>query len=94
MKMILKVFALPALLIMKSICILGNLLSNVSSYVIGLLLLILVGCGIYCVVQAMWTSLAILAVMGLAAFLVLFGIVFLTVQAEIASESLGHFIRS
>lgn len=94
MKMILKVLALPVLLIMKSVCILGNLLSNVSSYVIGLLLLILVGCGIYCVVQAMWTSLAILAVMGLAAFLVLFGIVFLTVQAETASETLGQFIRS
>lgn len=94
MKMILKVFALPVLLIMKSVCILGNLLSNISSYVIGLLLLILVGCGIYCVVQAMWTSLAILAVMGLAAFLALFGIVFLTVQAETASESLGRFLRS
>lgn len=94
MKMILKVLALPVLLIMKSVCILGNLLSNISSYVIGLLLLILVGCGIYCVVQAMWTSLAILAVMGLAAFLALFGIVFLTVQAESASESLGQFLRS
>ena len=94
MKMILKVFALPVLLIMKSVCILGNLLYNISSHVIGLLLLILVGCGIYCVVQAMWTSLAILAVMGLAAFLALFGIVFLTVQAETASESLGQFLRS
>ena len=94
MKMILKILALPVLFVMKSVCILGNLLSNISSYVIGLLLLILVGCGIYCVVQAMWTSLAILAVMGLAAFLVLFGIVFLTVQAESASESLGQFLRS
>ena len=94
MKMILKVLALPVLFVMKSVCILGNLLTNISSYVIGLLLLILVGCGIYCVVQAMWTSLAILAVMGLAAFLTLFGIVFLTVQAETASESLGQFLRS
>ncbi len=94
MKMILKVLALPVLFVMKSVCILGNLLTNISSYVIGLLLLILVGCGIYCVVQAMWTSLAILAVMGLAAFLALFGIVFLTVQAETASESLGQFLRS
>ena len=92
--MILKVFALPVLLIMKSVCVLGNLLSNISSYVVGLLLLILIGCGIYCVVQAMWTSLAILAVMGLAAFLALFGIVFLTVQAESASISLGQFTRS
>lgn len=94
MKMILKVLALPVLFAVKSVCILGNLLTNVSSYVIGLLLLILVGCGIYCVVQAMWTSLAILTVMGLAAFLALFGIVFLTVQAETAGESLGQFIRS
>ena len=94
MKMILKVLALPVLFVVKSVCILGNLLTNVSSYVIGLLLLILVGCGIYCVVQAMWTSLAILAAMGLAAFLALFGIVFLTVQAETASESLGQFLRS
>ena len=94
MKLILKVLALPVLFVVKSVCILGNLLSNISSYVIGLLLLILVGCGIYCGVQAMWTSLAILAVMGLAAFLALFGIVFLTVQAETASESLGQFLRS
>ena len=94
MKLILKVLALPVLFVVKSVCILGNLLTNISSYVIGLLLLILVGCGIYCVVQAMWTSLAILAVMGLAAFLALFGIVFLTVQAESASESLGQFLRS
>lgn len=94
MKLILKVLALPVLLVMKSVCILGNLLSNISSYMIGLLLLILVGCGIYCVVQAMWTSLAILTVMSLAAFLALFGIVFLTVQAETVSESLGQFLRS
>ena len=92
--MILKVLALPVLFVVKSVCVLGNLLSNISSYIIGLLLLILVGCGIYCVVQAMWTSLAILSLMGLAAFLVLFGIVFLTVQAESASESLGQFLRS
>ena len=94
MKMILKVFALPVLFVVKAICILGNLLTNISSYVIGLLLLVIAGCAIYCIVQALWTSLAILAVMGLAAFLALFGIVFLTVQAETASESLGQFLRS
>ena len=94
MKMMLKVLALPVLFVVKSICILGNLLTNISSYVIGLLLLVIAGCAIYCIVQAMWTSLAILAVMGLAAFLALFGIVFLTVQAETASESLGQFLRS
>ena len=94
MKMILKLLALPVLFVMKSVYILSNLLTNLSSHVIGLLLLILVGCGIYCVVQAMWTSLAILASMDLAAFLLLFVVVFLTVQIENACNSLGQFMRS
>ena len=94
MKMILKLLARPVLFVIKSVCILDNLLTNLSSYVIGLLLLILVGCGIYCVVQAMWTSLAILASMGLTAFLLLFVVVFLTVQIENACNSLGQFMRS
>lgn len=94
MKMILKLLALPVLFVMKSVYILSNLLTNLSSHVIGLLLLILVDCGIYCVVQAMWTSLAILASMGLAAFLLLFVVVFLTVQIENACNSLGQFMRS
>lgn len=94
MKMILKVLALPVLLITKLVCILGNLISNISSFIIGLLILVIVGCAIYCVVQAMWTSLAILAGMGLAAFLVLFGLVWLVVKAEALNESLGQFLHS
>ena len=49
---------------------------------------------VHCIVQAMWTSLAILASMGLAAFLLLFVVVFLTVQIENACNSLGQFMRS
>lgn len=94
MKMILKLLALPVLFAIKSVCILGNLLTNLSSHVIGLLLLILVGCGIYCVIQAMWISMAIVSSMGLATFLLLFVVVFLTVQIENACNSLGQFMRS
>ena len=35
MKMILKVFALPVLFVVKAICILGNLLTNISSYAVS-----------------------------------------------------------
>ena len=49
---------------------------------------------VHCIVQAMWTSLAILASMGLTAFLLLFVFVFLTVQIENACNSLGQFMRS
>ena len=94
MKMILKVLALPVLFVVKVICSLGNLLTNVTSYVIGLLLLVIAGCAIYCIVQAMWTSLAILAGMGLAAILALFLLVWVVVKAENVGASLGAFLRS
>jgi len=94
MKMILKVFALPVLFVVKIVCILGNLLTNISSYVIGLLLMVIAGCSIYCIVQAMWTSLAILAGMGLAAILAIFLFVWVVVKAETVGASLGAFIRS
>lgn len=94
MKMILKIFALPVLLVVKVICILGNLLTNISSYVIGLLLLVIGGCAIYCIVKAMWTSLAILAGMGVAAILAIFLLVWAVVKAETIGNALGEFIRS
>ena len=94
MKMILKILALPVLFVVKIICILGNLLTNVTSYVIGLLLLVIAGCAIYCIVQAMWTSLAILAGMGLAAILAIFLLVWVVVKAETGGASLGAFLRS
>lgn len=94
MKIILKLLALPVLLLVKILCILGNLLTNVSSYVIGLLLLVIGGCAVYCVVKALWTSLVILAGMGLAAFLAIFLLVWAVVKLESIRSSLGTFIRS
>ena len=89
MKIILKVLALPVLFVVAIACILGNLLANLSSYVIALLLLVITGCSIYCIVKALWTSLAILAGMGLAAIL----IIFLLVWAVVKLETLGNHIK-
>lgn len=66
MKLVLKILALPVLFVVKVICILGNLLTNVVSYVIGLLLLVIGGSAIYCIVKALWQSLLILVVLGIA----------------------------
>ena len=74
MKMILKVLALPVQFVVTIACILGNLITNISSYVIALLLLIIAGCSIYCIIKALWTSLVILAGMGLAALPLLAGL--------------------
>ena len=94
MKMILKLFALPVQILIKVLCVVGNLLTNVSSYAIGLLLLVIAGCGIFCIVQGKWTELAILVGMGVAVFLVLFFMVVIVFKAETWSVRLGEFIRS
>ena len=82
MKIILKIFALPVLLLVKVIWFLGNMITNIG------------GCAIYCIVKAMGTSLAILIGMGMAVYLVLFLLVWSVVKAENIGNALGAFIRS
>ena len=94
MKMILKVLALPVLFVVTIACILGNLITNISSYVIALLLLIIAGCSIYCIIKALWTSLAILAGMGLAAILIIFLLVWAVVKLETLGNHIKEFISS
>ena len=89
MKIILKVLALSVLFVVTIACILGNMLTNLSSYVIALLLLVIAGCSIYCIVKVLWTSLAILAGMGLTAIL----IIFLLVWAVVKLETLVNYIK-
>lgn len=91
MKMILKIFALPVLLLVKVIWLLGNMITNIISYAIGFLLLIIGGCAIYCIVKAMWTSLAILIGMGMAVYLFLFLLVWSVVKAENIGNALRAF---
>ena len=92
MKIILKVLALPLLFIVTVACILGNLITNISSHVIALLLLMIAGCSIYCIVKALWTSLAILAGMGLAAILIIFLLVWSVVKLETLGNRIKEFI--
>lgn len=91
MKLVLKILALLVLFVVKVICVLGNLLTNVVSYVIGLLLLVIGGSAIYCIVKALWQSLLILVVLGIAT---IFLLVWAVMKAENIGESLGAFIRS
>ena len=91
MKLVLKILALLVLFVVKVICVLGNLLTNVVSYVIGLLLLVIGGSAMYCIVKVLWQSLLILVVLGIAT---IFLLVWAVMKAENIGESLGAFIRS
>lgn len=94
MKMFLKIFAIPVLMLMKIFCLVGNIATKVFAFAVSILLLIVCGSVIYCVVQAKWQELMMLAVMGVASFLILFIAMFVVFQAESWSEQLGEFIKS
>ena len=94
MKLIMKLFALPVLVILKVFAIMGNLLTSLSSLAIGLFLLLLGGLAVYCIVQQAWLNLAILAGMAVITFAVMFLAVAVIYKAEIWRDQLKEFIRS
>lgn len=54
LKLSLKLLAAVAVFVLGILIWLGRLMSDFSSWLMGLLLLVIVGCGIYCVTQARW----------------------------------------
>lgn len=65
MRIILKIFVWPVILLLGVLCFLGTIAYKVAAYVISPFLLLDLGCCIYCLVQARWMDLAIFAVIEL-----------------------------
>ena len=82
MRMILKVFVWPVILLLGVLCFLGTIAYKVAAYVISPFLLLGLGCCIYCLVQARWMDLAIFAVVELGILLALFVMIGLVIHAE------------
>ena len=82
MRMILKIFVWPVILLLGMLCFLGTIAYKVAAYVISPFLLLGLGCCIYCLVQARWMDLAIFAVIELGILLALFVMVGLVIHAE------------
>lgn len=82
MRIILKVFVWPVILLLGVLCLLGTIAYKVAAYVISPFLLLGLGCCIYCLVQARWMDLAIFAVVELGILLALFVMIGLVIHAE------------
>ena len=82
MRMILKIFVWPVILLLGVLCFLGTIAYKVAAYVISPFLLLGLGCCIYCLVQARWMDLAIFAVIELGILLALFVMIGLVIHAE------------
>ena len=94
LKLIAKILLLPVILILGLLRLLVHIGINLSSIVLGGLMLIVFGCIVFTIIQHTWNSMAILIVMEVFLILITAGAGVIEGLLQIAGESLGAFIRS
>ena len=97
-KLIGKILLLPVVLLLAILRLLVKIGMEVSSFILGALMLIvfgcIFGCIIFTIVQHTWNSMAILIVMEVFLVLITAGTGIIEGVLQMASESLGGFMRS
>ncbi len=91
--MLLKLFVYPIMFVVKIFELFIKLTMNVSSYVIGLLMTILVVGGIYTIVVQKWTQLLILSIMFAGCMLIISLAAWLSVTLENINYRLANLIK-
>lgn len=94
MKLLLKILALPVILILKIFAVLINLLMKLSSYVLGPLMLFITICAVYSLVKTNWMNVAILAAMDAVIFAAVFAAGWIICLADDACDGLCAFLHS
>ena len=89
-----KMLLLPIVLLLGILRLLVRIGMEVSSIILGALMLIVFGCIIFTIVQHTWSSMAILIVMEVFLVLITAGTGVIEGVLQMASENLGGFMRS
>ena len=94
LKLLMKVLLLPVMLVFFVLRVLVKIGIELSSIILGGLILIIFGCIIYAIVQQMWPSMWILIAMEAVLIIVTVGAGILDLLLEEAMLSLGGLIRT
>ena len=94
LKLSLKLLALPLMLALYTLHIVGKLASNLSAYVIGLFMLVILVCGIYQICVREWLNVAVLLGVEAVCVAIQFSAMFLVELAGEWAGSLGAFLHS
>ena len=93
LKLFAKILLLPVILIFGVLRLLVHIGINLSSIVLGGLMLIVFGCIIFTLIQHTWNSMAILIAMEAFLVLITAGAGVIEAVLEMASDSLGGFMK-
>ncbi len=94
LKLLMKVLLLPIMLVLFVLRVLVKIGVELSSIVLGGLMLVVFGCIIYAIVQQMWPSTAILVVMEACLVMACFGAGLIQGLLEMVQESLSLLMMS
>ena len=94
LKFLAKILLLPVILILGILRLLVHIGINLSSIVLGGLMLIVFGCIVFTIIQHTWNSMAILITMEVFLVLITAGAGVIEGLLEMASDSLFGFVRS
>ncbi|MBQ9611086.1 MAG: hypothetical protein IJV14_00650 [Lachnospiraceae bacterium] len=89
-----KIAALPLIVLTAIAGFLFNLATDLSGYVIGPALLLILGFDIYFLITTQWIHVAILTMLGAGCFAILVGQAVVIVALEGARDGLIRFMRS
>lgn len=89
LKLLMKVLLLPVMLVLFVLRVLVKVGIELSSIIVGGLILIVFGCIIYAIIQQMWPSMWILIAMEAALVMICFGAGLIEGLLEIAQERLS-----
>ena len=93
-KLLGKILLLPVVLLLGILRLLIKIGMEISSFVLGALMLIVFGCIIFTILQHSWNSMFILLVMEVFLVLITAGTGVLQGVLDIASDNLNGFMRS
>lgn len=93
LKFLAKILLLPVILILGLLRLLVHIGINLSSIVLGGLMLIVFGCIVFTIIQHTWNSMAILIVMEVFLVVITAGAGLIEGLLDIASDSLCGFMK-
>ena len=94
MKFLLKSFAVVLFAGLKTICFIADIFHKVSAYIMSPVLLFVLGCCIYSLVNSQWLDVALLIGIELFFIVAMFASMWLTIQIDCFCNKITKFIRS
>lgn len=93
-KIILKILAVPVMILCRLITFLIDLAAKVSCLVLGPITLFILGCAIYTIAKHAWSQTFLLALIEAGCLAVLLGAGVVSTEIGCFGDKLGEFIRS